>query len=292
LERFRGAGVRLALICWILLVGAPFAAFAQADSPAAGAAGESIVWAADWDSALEQAQIEGRIVMVDFFTTWCGWCKRLDRETYADPRVTERCGALIAVKVDGDRRRDLAKRYGVTGYPTIGFLHADGTPLQMVVGFQSAGNFVATLDRLLDRKSEEFVLRQRLRDHPELVDVRSDLATLLAARGDATGAVAQLDTLLAARDALGKDQYWELSLARAKALLALGRSHDARDPLKEYVKHQKKSPRLPEALYLLGEACFSDGDRKEARKSFRKLLEIRGEGWLAARCKERLADLG
>jgi thioredoxin-like negative regulator of GroEL len=251
-----------------------------------------IQWVADWESAIDQAQVEGRVIMVDFFTTWCGWCKRLDRETYADPRVADRCRSLIAVKVDGDRRRDLAKQYGVTGYPTIGFLHPDGRPLQIAVGFQSADNFVALLDRLLDRKSEEFILRQRLMDHPELIDVRSDLASLLAARGEVGEALAHLDTLLAARRELGKDQYWELSLAKGKALLALGNAREARRPLKDFVKHQKNSPRIAEALFLLGEACLSDGDRKEARKCFRKLLELRSEGWIATRSRERLAGLG
>jgi tetratricopeptide (TPR) repeat protein len=251
-----------------------------------------IVWGASWESAMEQAQVEGRIVMVDFYTTWCGWCKRLDRETYSDPRVIERCVKLVAVKIDGDRRRDLARQNGVTGYPTIGFFHPDGTPLQIVVGYQRADAFVALLDRLLDRTAEEFVLKQRLKDHPELLDVRGDLAFLLLGKGDAGEAIAHFDTLLQERDKVPPDRYWDLTLARGKALLQTGATREARRSLKDFVKNQKKSPRLREALFFLGEAALADGDRKEAGKCFRKLLDIGREGWLADRSRELLAGRG
>ncbi len=263
------------------------------DAPALpdGRAG-GIAWAENWDSALEQAQVEGRIVMVDFYTTWCGWCKRLDRDTYSDAGVIDRCRKLVAVKVDGERRADLARKYGVTGYPTIGFLHPDGRPLQMVVGYQKADPFAEMLDRLLDRKSDAFILRQRLKDHPDLIDVRADLAALLLGQGEAGEALAQLDTLLEASGKMDKERYWEFTLARGKALLATGDAREAKRSLKDFVKHQKQSPRLAEALYYLGESAAAEGDRKEARKCFRRILEIRQEGWLAERSRERLAGLG
>ena len=32
---------------------------------------------------------EPRKVIVDVYTDWCGWCKRLDATTYKDPAVVE-----------------------------------------------------------------------------------------------------------------------------------------------------------------------------------------------------------
>jgi thioredoxin-related protein len=257
-----------------------------------GAEGGGVTWAADLESALEEAQVEGRIVMVDFYATWCGWCKKLDRETYADPRVVGRLANLVAVKVDGERRRDVAKEYGVGAYPTIGFLTAAGRPIQLVRGYQPPDAFVALLDRLLDRKADEFVLRERLKDHPELADVRADLALLLLARGESGEALSHLDTLLSKKEELPPDLYWEFTLARGKALLAAGDARGARRSLEDYVKHRKESPRLGEALFFLAEAAYAGGDRKAARKYYRKSLDIRPEGWLAGRSRERLAGLG
>jgi len=264
----------------------------RAAGPIEAASSGGIAWAESWEAAVEEAQVEGRVVMVDFYATWCGWCKRLDRETYVDPRVVERSRLLVAVKVDGEKRSDLARQYGVRAYPTIGFFDPNGRPIQVVPGYQPADAFVATLDRLLDRKAEEFILRQRLRDHPELLDVRADLASILLTRGATQEALAHLDTLIASGEELPRDRYWDLSLARGKALLAVGDAKEARRSLKEFIKHQKKSPRLGEAYFFLGEASLTEGNRKEARKCFRKLLEVRPEGWLAGRSRERLANLG
>ncbi len=30
---------------------------------------------------------ENKLIIVDFYTDWCGWCKKLDSETYVDPEV-------------------------------------------------------------------------------------------------------------------------------------------------------------------------------------------------------------
>ena len=27
--------------------------------------------------------------VIDFYTTWCGWCKRMDRDTFSDPTVSK-----------------------------------------------------------------------------------------------------------------------------------------------------------------------------------------------------------
>lgn len=42
-----------------------------------------------WDDAYAVAKKKKRIVLVDLYTDWCGWCKKLDKDTYANAEVIE-----------------------------------------------------------------------------------------------------------------------------------------------------------------------------------------------------------
>jgi uncharacterized protein YyaL (SSP411 family) len=74
----------------------------------------------------------------------------MDVEVYADPAharlLTDR---FVLIRVDADRRPDLADRYALGGLPTTAFLNAQG----VLVGggtFIPAGRFGAVLQRVLD----------------------------------------------------------------------------------------------------------------------------------------------
>ncbi len=47
---------------------------------------EGIKWES-WNSGYPKATKEKKIVLVDAYTTWCGWCKKMDADTYTDPEV-------------------------------------------------------------------------------------------------------------------------------------------------------------------------------------------------------------
>src|SRR5580765_4969291 len=79
-----------------------------------------------FDQALAAAKKDGKVVMIDFFTTWCGPCKRLDKVTWADADVQKWLGEkTVALKIDAEKEAKLADRFDVHAYPTIVFVKAD-----------------------------------------------------------------------------------------------------------------------------------------------------------------------
>ena len=56
-------------------------------------------------------------VLVDFSATWCGPCKKL--EPIVDELAADYEGRLKVVKVDVDRARATAARFGVLSVPTV-----------------------------------------------------------------------------------------------------------------------------------------------------------------------------
>jgi thioredoxin-related protein len=39
------------------------------------------------DEAIELSKSEKRPLLVDLYTDWCGWCKKMDRDTYSDAEL-------------------------------------------------------------------------------------------------------------------------------------------------------------------------------------------------------------
>ena len=47
---------------------------------------EGIKWET-WNTGYPLAMSKKKIVLVDAYTDWCGWCKKMDADTYTDPEV-------------------------------------------------------------------------------------------------------------------------------------------------------------------------------------------------------------
>ncbi len=102
-----------------------------------------------FDEALARARAENRLLLVDVYTDWCGWCKKLDREVFADGRVGAAAKDLVAVKVNAEKGgEEIARRYRVRGYPTILFLDGAGKVVERIDGYVDAGEMVKVVSAL------------------------------------------------------------------------------------------------------------------------------------------------
>ncbi len=97
----------------------------------------AIAWSYDYEAALALAEEQNKPLMVDFFATWCKFCKMLDAEVFSRPDVGEASRDFVCVKVDGDKHPDVKEKLGVSGYPTVVFLASDGSEIRRSRGFVS-----------------------------------------------------------------------------------------------------------------------------------------------------------
>ena len=96
-----------------------------------------------FELACKSAGEAKKVVLIDFYTTWCGPCKMLDRQTWTDPDVRKWLAKnTLALKIDAEKEVDLAKKYKIQGYPTILFLKPDGTEIDRIVGFRPPDQFL------------------------------------------------------------------------------------------------------------------------------------------------------
>lgn len=85
-----------------------------------------------------------RIVLIDFYTTWCGPCKNLDRFTWSDPKVRRwLVQKAVCRKIDAEKETALAKQYKIDAYPTILLLKPNGKEIDRLVGYRDPQSFLA-----------------------------------------------------------------------------------------------------------------------------------------------------
>lgn len=103
---------------------------------------------------------EPRKILMDVYTDWCGWCKKMDKTTFANAEVAEYVNEnFYAVKLKADSKDkvtfkgkeyakgELAQAFRVTGYPTIVFFDQSFSKFQPVSGYRGAEDFLALLEQ-------------------------------------------------------------------------------------------------------------------------------------------------
>lgn len=125
-------------------------------------AGESsqIEWLT-FEEAIKRQQEEPRKIMVDLYTDWCGWCKRMDASTFGNEMIGEYLNEKwYAVKFDAEQKeavmyKDEAHNFVASGrrgynelahrltkgrlsYPTIVYLDENADIIQAIPGFKDA----------------------------------------------------------------------------------------------------------------------------------------------------------
>ena len=120
----------------------------SSSQPGGGAV--ALPWERDLSSALARAGSENKIVMVDFYTDWCGWCRRFDQNTLSDSNVQRALERVVSVRLNAEKDgREAAERFRVDEYPTILFLDARGEEVGRISGYFEPGPFLAEIEDII-----------------------------------------------------------------------------------------------------------------------------------------------
>jgi thiol:disulfide interchange protein len=96
-----------------------------------------------YDQALEKAEKEKRVVMLDFYGDHCRYCKLLEEETFPDPEVSRFLAErTVAVRIDANKNMDLVKRFAVPGLPCLVFISRNGQVVGRIDGFKRPDEFL------------------------------------------------------------------------------------------------------------------------------------------------------
>ncbi len=120
-------------------------------------------WITDVPKAMEQAKSQKKLVLLDFTgSDWCPPCKSLHKNVLTSEEFSKFAkDNLVLVDLDFPKakpqsdelkaaNKELSKKYGIKGFPTIIVLDVDGKELFRKVGYGGtpAAEYVADLAKL------------------------------------------------------------------------------------------------------------------------------------------------
>ena len=151
----------------ILLVFSLLVMFAQADNTA-------LRWHG-WEEGVNATQASGKYMLVDVYTDWCGWCKKMDREVYARPEVQQLLATnFVVVKLNAEStnlitngtnqytEQELAKMLDVNGYPTILVYNKQFQLISRFSGYYEPREFIRYLNYISGKHYLQFTFQEYL----------------------------------------------------------------------------------------------------------------------------------
>lgn len=116
-----------------------------------------------WESVLQKAAKENKLVFVDAYTTWCGPCKQMTKEVFSKKDAANFYNKkFINYKIDMEKGEGpaLAKKYKVAQYPTLLFVASDGTLIHRAAGYHNVEQLVELGNNALD-PSKQLATQER-----------------------------------------------------------------------------------------------------------------------------------
>ena len=100
------------------------------------------------------------------------------------------CGQLVTVKLNAEREgRALAQKYGVSGFPTVLYLDADGNEWGRMPGFMPATGFMELGSGVLRAFKEQPGLEATLKKNPQNTALAAEMTERFARQGNETKAL-------------------------------------------------------------------------------------------------------
>lgn len=102
----------------------------------------------DLSKALEKAKAERKYIMVDVYADWCGWCKKMEMTTFKNEEVAHFVNNhMVALKLNSEQGDgvEFARKFQVTGLPTIVYLDYKGNLVRTAPGYKTASDLMKDL---------------------------------------------------------------------------------------------------------------------------------------------------
>ena len=192
-------------------------------------------WHADLASARTEARREGRLILVDLYADWCGWCKAMERKVFETSKFRQHAqDQLVLLRVDTEDRAEgteLRRHYGANTLPTTLLLTEELTVVARIEGFMPLDPFFESLESAEAHYDELIVMFERFRDSPE-PEVLSTLAQEMLDRRDGPRATHLYRRLL------------DLGPISGSSQKNLQRRHAAAMRLSAWVRHPDRTAQL------------------------------------------------
>ncbi len=153
-----------------------------------------------FEKAKEIAADGSKPIIIDFYTDWCFWCKKFDKEQMITAQAIDYfTNEVVMAKVNAEVDTVLAKKFGVKGYPTFVLTSSSGDEIDRISGYLEIDEFIKTMS---DYQKGIGTLQAVLADALKSEDraLYYTLADKYKYRGDSENARVWFDKILSGAD--------------------------------------------------------------------------------------------
>ncbi len=103
-----------------------------------------------YKEGIDLARRQKKNMVIYFHADWCTYCGQMEKETFGDAAVIDFLNKqAIAVKVDVDQEKRIARQFGVRGLPATYLLMINGKQIGPMPGFIPPRAYLAMLSKIL-----------------------------------------------------------------------------------------------------------------------------------------------
>lgn len=228
-----------------------------------------------FDKALIEANKENKILMIDFYTDWCVWCKELDKKVYTNSEVADFANkSFINLKIDAEKGVgiELAKTYKIVGYPTILFLNDKREEIDRIYGYLPPKEFLTRIQNIFLGINTLDSIKKALVESPDNPVLNYKLAKKFIDNGS------EADDILSYLQKVVTNDPDNFSGYKDDALLLIAVASGNPDNIKKFIEDNPESDVLKNALVYLAEKLYQETNNYgEAKKYYDSAFEKFGK---------------
>lgn len=102
--------------------------------------------------ALQESKNQNKPILLDAYTNWCYWCKRLDKTTFSNNKVVSLLNnnfIVLKMNMEEGEGPSIGLKYNVTGYPTVLFFNSNGEVINGIIGYAGSAEFITEANKVL-----------------------------------------------------------------------------------------------------------------------------------------------
>jgi len=114
---------------------------------------QGVKWETSLDAAKARAKAEHKVIFMDVWTEWCGWCIKLQKDTFPSPAPQAVLARVVPLSVktqfkNGQPTPDngIERQFHIEGFPALFMLDAEGKVLAQNPGYLPPDQFAAWVD--------------------------------------------------------------------------------------------------------------------------------------------------
>lgn len=109
----------------------------------------------DADAGLAVGKDTHKMILVDLYTDWCRYCKKLDETTFTDPKLIDYLNdKFVCVKANAETSKEgrrIKKEFTINGYPCTLVFNETGTYLGKFEGCTNASGYKIMVDKIINK---------------------------------------------------------------------------------------------------------------------------------------------